>query len=235
MADQAQPKDAYTSSDVYARLVSRISEMEKTATRPDTAYVNITSIFSVGQKPPPRPYADLLKAIDEIESKKPAAKEAPRERGPIAAVPVSARSQENDERQEPRETVETAEYPGLQEAMAGVQEAEEAKPSRLSRLASIGRTKARIDTSKLVLPNLQLSDQITEIERIIDGLKQGAFDKEHVQVVIEEVYGLKQAVDDQKKDRRGHAKAMTSAEQALWNMRDKRIANAIILLQKGGK
>ncbi len=236
MDDQIPAQSAAPSNGVYARLIGRIQEIEKTATRPENAYVNITSVFSTAQKEKPRTFSELLKAIDGIEAKKTAAKEVTKDKGPVTPVPVSARVQPSEEKLPKKESAGIAEYPGLEAAMSKQENTDESKGlSRLSRIRSMGQPKMHIDTEKLVLPGLQMQDQVTELDNIIAGLKQGAFDKDHIQIVIQEIYGLKQVADEQKKEQKKQAKKLTASDQTLWNMRDKKIAEAIIQLQKGGK
>ncbi len=89
-------------------------------------------------------------------------------------------------------------------------------------------TRRKINTKELVLPNLSAADQISELERIIEGLKEQVFDQAHVNVVSQEVYGLKQVVNDSKKKK----KVVGVLEASLLELRDQRLDEAIALLEQ---
>ena len=100
---------------------------------------------------------------------------------------------------------------------------------------SIGEIKLkRINTKDLVLPNLSLSDQVEELQRIIDGLRSGMFNEDELGVVVQEVYGLRQQVDDEKKELRKRKSEQSQDEFTLWTLRDQRLADAISLIEKKG-
>lgn len=89
----------------------------------------------------------------------------------------------------------------------------------------------RVNTKELVLPNLSLADQIAELERIIEGLTENVFDKDHMDIVVLEVYGLRDAVKGFKKGVKRRGKPLSTLEQSLWSIRDQRISDAIALLE----
>ena len=93
-------------------------------------------------------------------------------------------------------------------------------------------TRKRINTKYLVLPNLSIADQISELERITEGLKENVFDPDHIDIVVQEIYGLQQVVNDAKK--KSKKEELNSLEQSLWELRDQRLAEAISLLQRNG-
>jgi hypothetical protein len=239
MADQPRQNSAQQPGVTYASIAKKIDDVEKSVTRPETVYVNISSVFAVAPKPTSRSYAELLKVIDDVETKR-SVKEAAKEKkdGPITAVPFSARAQQPTESalqgKQPTPQVTIAEYPGLQEAMQKPDESEE-NGSKLSRIKNIGQPKMKIDVSNLVLPGLQLSEQVNELDHIIEGLRQKAFDKEHFKIIVEEVYGLKQVAETERKEQKKSGKVAGSADKVLLAMRDKKIAEAIVMLNKGGK
>ncbi|HUY70076.1 MAG TPA: hypothetical protein VMV00_00725 [Candidatus Baltobacteraceae bacterium] len=57
----------------------------------------------------------------------------------------------------------------------------------------------KIDTRSLVLPNLSVSDQIVELERIAQGLKENVFDQDQLSVIRQEVLGLNQVANEGKR------------------------------------
>ena len=234
MVAQEPAKNNYSSSDVYARLVAKIAEIEKSAPRPEASYVSISSSFHVEPQSKPKTYAELLKMVDEIESRRSVKDSFKEKEVPVTPVAVSARQQPSTVAPQPQQTVSSISpvgYAGLDDAMKAPEESAEEKKRGFWK----PKSKARIDTSNLVLPGLQLAEQVTELEHIIQGLKQAAFDKEHFQIVVDEVYGLKQTVDDQKIVQKKAGSGAIGQNQQLLRLRDKRIAEAMVLLQKGGK
>lgn len=55
-------------------------------------------------------------------------------------------------------------------------------------------TEKRIDISGLVLPNLPVADQVSELERIIEALNENIFNTEQVSIVRQELEGLRQVI-----------------------------------------
>ncbi len=92
----------------------------------------------------------------------------------------------------------------------------------------------KVNIKDLVLPNLSIADQISELERIIEGLKEHVFDTEHIDIVTQEIYGLQQTVNDSKKKMKGKISEMHSLEQSLWQLRDERLEEATALLLQSG-
>ncbi|MGC8571783.1 MAG: hypothetical protein ACP5RI_02765 [Candidatus Micrarchaeia archaeon] len=92
--------------------------------------------------------------------------------------------------------------------------------------------KIKINIKDLVLPNLPVSDQISELERIIEGLNEHVFDSEHLEIVAEEVYGLEQYINIMKKAEKGKKKQLSDLERSLEELRDQRLSDAVALLSK---
>jgi uncharacterized protein YoaH (UPF0181 family) len=93
--------------------------------------------------------------------------------------------------------------------------------------------KKRIKISDLVLPSLSLADQISEVERIIEGLREGVFDKEHMEIVSQEIFGLQQVVDQMRKEQKGTAAETGTLEKSLTELRDQRLSEAASLIGGG--
>ncbi len=84
---------------------------------------------------------------------------------------------------------------------------------------------------QLVLPNLTVSDQIGELEKIITGAGSNAFDDEHIGIIKKEVDGLKAMVA---KERKLYAKGrlkMPDPASALWELRNSRLDEAAAALR----
>ncbi|MGC9099212.1 MAG: hypothetical protein ACP5HW_01535 [Candidatus Micrarchaeia archaeon] len=63
---------------------------------------------------------------------------------------------------------------------------------------NIKRETGRIKGEKLVLPTLSLQDQISELEKISEGIDENVFTEEQMKIVKEEVTGLKDKVKMEK-------------------------------------
>ncbi len=232
MASAEQGNGAgYAAGNAYLKIADTIAKIEASTARSELGFLDITGIVGAELQQLQRSYADLLGFIAMIESKRPLE---------IQRKPDEARAQVMAQQSQPvgpqmvaqatqagqGPTIKLPEYPGLEEAMKKQPQPEEdeAKPGKKQK-----RGRERIDTSNLVLPTLDPKDQITELERIIEGLRQGIFDKEHLGVVITEIYGLKQVADDQRRAKKG---AQSTVQKSAASVRDKLIAEAIVLLHK---
>ncbi len=85
----------------------------------------------------------------------------------------------------------------------------------------------KVDVEQMVLPSLSMSDQIAELERIIEGMKENIFDADHFEIVMEEVYALVKTVNDRKKRMKKSGAKVSALEQSLWLLRDRRLEEAI--------
>jgi len=63
---------------------------------------------------------------------------------------------------------------------------------------SIKRETERIKGEKLVLPTLSLQDQISELEKISEGLDEHVFSDEQIKIIKDEVYGLRDKVKSER-------------------------------------
>jgi hypothetical protein len=79
----------------------------------------------------------------------------------------------------------------------------------------------------LVLPTLSLIDQVSELDKIIDNVKNGRFDKYQMEIVREEVEGLSKEVSSQPQQ------AATGAplDQDMLKLRRSRLSEALVLIQ----
>jgi hypothetical protein len=83
--------------------------------------------------------------------------------------------------------------------------------------------------SEIMLQNLSISDQISELERIIDGLKGQSLDYEKKEEIKKEVYSLNKEVIEE--IMKGTKKAASKTEQDLIRLRDQRLNEAVALLK----
>ncbi|ASI13507.1 hypothetical protein Mia14_0171 [Candidatus Mancarchaeum acidiphilum] len=90
----------------------------------------------------------------------------------------------------------------------------------------------KINYDDLVLPSLPISDQISEINRINDGLRNNIFDHDHLIIVMQEIYGIKRISDKEKSDLGSKMSKLGDAEKALLSARDDKISEGINLIDK---
>ena len=91
----------------------------------------------------------------------------------------------------------------------------------------------RLDTKKLVLPNLPISDQIRELEQIMAALKENALDGDQMKVARLELAGLKQHVKDMEEELAREKKSLSALDRSLWDMREQRLDEAVSLMRGG--
>ncbi len=94
------------------------------------------------------------------------------------------------------------------------------------------KLKKKVNMKELVLPNLSIADQISELERIIEGLRENIFDSEQTDIVMQEIYGMEQTVMDEKKKLKGKPPSENELEKSLYDIRDQRLTEAATLLQQ---
>jgi hypothetical protein len=91
----------------------------------------------------------------------------------------------------------------------------------------------RTNAGDLVLPNLPISDQIQELERIIAVLKENVLNKEQRATIGTELEGLDRYVRKLKKESAKEKKGRSKSDQSLWEMRDQRLREAGSLFRSG--
>lgn len=78
----------------------------------------------------------------------------------------------------------------------------------------------------LVLPTLSLIDQVSELDKIIDNVKNGRFDNYQMEIVREEVEGLSKAVSALPKE----SEPSNPIEQDMLKLRRSRLSEALALI-----
>jgi len=86
---------------------------------------------------------------------------------------------------------------------------------------NIKRETERIKGEKLVLPTLSLQDQISELEKISEGLDEQVFSDEQLKIIKDEVYGLRDKIKGEK------ISAADEFQKSLINLRNQKINEVI--------
>jgi hypothetical protein len=80
-------------------------------------------------------------------------------------------------------------------------------------------------TKNLVLPRLSLTDQVSELSKIVENLRADRFDSEQMAIVKEEVEGLSESLASERQ-----VNPPAPFEQDLINLRRERLAEALALI-----
>ena len=232
-------------TDEYQQLVEEVEEIEKESPKVDVILVDLSTLVEKTEARKAPQYRELIEFIDKIEGKQKfvMGEEKEAKIRATATVPevqptVMQQQQEKVAVEKPVEKIVPQITPIATPAAKMVQK--ESVKNEIGAFAStltsiVPKFKfrlRRINTKELVLPNLSIADQIAELERIIEGLKENSFDQEHLDIIIEEVNGTEQAVQEMKNEMRKRKKVLASLDQALWNLRDERIKEALALFNQ---
>ncbi len=227
---------------LYSKLAGQIGEIESTAKRQEASTVDISGSFDAPFTKSTTSYKALINVIIEIEKKggffqrqRPTAKPLP----PVAMAQVVVQAQQAQQPVElppiQLQAAELQQEPVQQESQkiyAGRELSELAKSLPLH-IPRFGEHKLKKQNSAdLVLPNLSLSDQVAELERILEGLTTGALGGDDLDTVRSEVYGLAMQVNNEKKGLKGKNKQLGSDEYSLWTLRDQRIEEVISAMKQ---
>lgn len=231
MADQSE----------YENLVKLIGSIETGYTKKELDFVDVSDTFK-GINAQQKSYKEVIAEIESIESSRKPQKEPEKVTAAAAAAAVESHlittglAQMQYAHPKPQLPIVRKGMPPISADSLNRQRAAVAK--ELSTLAGrLGSIKPalelhmkRINTKDLVLPSLSLADQISELERVIEGLNENVFDSDHIAVLSQEVYGLQQTINTAKKSQ----KTKDSLEQSLLDLRGQRLADAIALLKLHG-
>ena len=205
----------------YSAAVGLIMDAEKGTKASTPSVLDIRPIIETAEEQNKKfTYLDLLQTIDSIISNK--------QKGSVkeGSTVVQQHIITSGVAQTQLSTAVVG-YPGeANTAAASEYDPEEMlKPIDLPKFKYMSAKK--VDVDQMVLPGLSMSDQIAELERIIEGVRENIFDAEHFEIVMEEVYSLVKAVNDRKKKIKKSGAQASALEQSLWLMRDKRLHEAI--------
>lgn len=219
----------------YSRLVKQIEELEASSQKAESGNVDISRSFLAGGSDNRADYKAVIDVVEEIEKKggvfqkQRQAREEPAQKGRQAEqVPLTTPAIEEQVAVSPESL---ASYNAEVRAQKELEELTKSLPVKMPLFEA---QKIRKVDPDLVLPNLSLSDQVAELERIIDGLRSNIFVGDEREIVEEELYGLLETVQKEKKTMK-KKKSVSEDEIQLLGVRDKRLTDAITLLQHTGK
>ena len=229
MAGEQQTAKAST----YGDLVKYLNELEGKATQSPRSTIDLSPLFNMKSEESSITYIDMINLIDSLESRKPirgieGQKIAPHmEVAGVTQAQYSQMGQVAAPQAQPQKAA-------MEQPLAGKSAAAGAEVADLTKEINAPKIKGfdikKINESDLVLPNLSMADQISELEKILEGLKENVFDDKHIGVVIEELYGLADVTNQEKRRLKKNRISMSQLEQSLWALRDDRLNTAISLL-----
>jgi hypothetical protein len=198
----------------YQDLVKTIEEIEQNAEKVDFNSIDISSIRdskTKTRKPPFRPLLELAMKLDMGHSR-----DAPQ-------VQYQAKAQQQQQaaaqaRQRTNENVKKELSALAKKTAKGKEEKQR-----------IGKFNIRAnDERDLVLPKLSMQDQISELEGMLKGIRDRAFDFEHIEKVRKEAFGLNKHII--REMMKGAKKKLNKTEQSLIALRDQRLTELMKIL-----
>jgi hypothetical protein len=246
----------------YENALALIGEIEGTSKKTEVSYINLSELVNESEKSKIG-YTDALQLISEVESggrrfRERAAQPTPSVAFPQPARQIPAPTPAPVSRPAPaqKEKVKKPErggfgFMGTQkkvqpppvEAQAQRREAaaaelgsvatklQAAKPVQFPEL----KLKKKVNMKELVLPSLSIADQVSELERIIEGVRENVFDEEQYDIVLQEVYGMERVVEQDRKRLKGKPPTDNELELSLYEVRDQRLLEAATLLKQQEK
>jgi hypothetical protein len=218
----------------YNDMLKVIDALEASAKKAELVYIDMSEVKEGTEGVATESYREMLKTVEDIES---------RQKGSQVFKQTVKQAPQAQEVQKPVEAVkkpvEVAKKPmwaarTVQPAKREREEREEIRavagkmPEAKPRFKGI-RIKPASDKN-LVLPGLQISDQVHELERIVSALKEHLLDDDQIKVARMEIEGLKRNVMDLKRELQRDNMSLSQLEQTLWDMRDQRLGEAEELL-----
>lgn len=228
-------------ADEYMELVGLIKDVEAASQKTEQATIDLSQAFAAhAAQESQSSYHEVLKQITEVESGKHIEpKRHPQQGQPhlaMAGVQQAATSQVVPSMPQPQQAPQPAQQPQqfAQPELKAKAEEEAKQFAAQMPLQKVTVNIKRLNLKDLVLPGLSMADQISELERIIEGIRENVFDQDHITIVVEEVYGLQQSIGKQEKDLKKKHIELSPLEQSLLALREQRINEAMLELSQHG-
>ena len=229
----------------YQELVREVQEIEANSTKVDFNTIDMSSISSITIEARRPAFSGMLDNAMAMEETVLAAQQLAKKGAQPARTLIQMQSTTKYQQATtvtPSVQVQVVqkppEPPPVQKPPEKIEEPKQAARKELSKFADNLNLKEdqKINTSDvkpepeedLVLPSLSVSDQIAELERIIEGIKEHVFDREHMEIIKKEVYGLSHRVSKMK----ASSTEVSSMQEPLTILRDMRIEAVKTLLSE---
>ena len=215
----------------YKELLSIVEEVEKEAVKVDSANVDVSELQNakiINLKPDFKYLLNIAMSMEvghnistrpQMQNKEPHEKKGKGEPGEKKITPASLIEQ-------------TAIMEGNKQTEGVKGEISAFASSLTERSQPVARLMSTLNmklegADDVLLPKLSTSDQVAELERIIEGLKGNSFDKASLDVVKKELYGLKKSITAEKKSK---TKESGTIEQSMVVLRDEHLERALAML-----
>ncbi len=229
----------------YEHIVALIEDIEASTPAGETTFVAVPESVTK-EEPVHKTYREIIEMIETMETGRRPSVQREGERAAPQVQPhlMTTGVAQSKYAQVPVTTPMQQEQKPMAKAKAQPQEVQTHREAVSKELGNIAKklggakqsfgslSKKRINIKDLVLPNLSVADQTSELERIIEGLREHIFDVDHIDIVEQEVFGLRQYLQSEQKGKT--AQQYTSLEQSLLSLRDQRLNEAVELLHGYG-
>jgi len=233
--------------DEYSQILKLIKDVEASYAIKEVAFVNVLDITggksTREQKPDYQEVMQLVYSVEPVHAERRAVQRVMQQPQAAAGYTEAQANQPIAEEQQPPEQPATTAQTiiGIEKEILPTVQAVKLKAEKeikeiVSRIPGVMSTMSfrRINVKDLVLPTLSISDQVSELERIIDGLRASMFDREHLAIVVQEVYGLRQEANRAARELKKSRIEPNPTNQMLLSMREQRLNDAIALLKTQG-
>ncbi len=200
----------------YSGLVGLIERLEEETKGREYPGVDLSQFFEMNKTEENKPtYEYVIKMLEETERKRGKEEEKLQVARPSALI-----------------ATEQKEYEQHFEGQVKKTKGELENLIKDVKIEKIHLRIRKVKQSELILPNLSATDQISELEKIIEGLKENVFDGEHLAIIKEEIYGLLDSVNKSKKKINKKEVVLTDFDKSVMALRDEHLNDALALLEK---
>jgi len=216
----------------YQELLKMVEEIEGSSTKAEFASINISPLQSLklkGHKPPFQPLLGMAMDMESGYSNKGAARPQPQRQQAAASQPLHPPPQPPQPRPQQPVDPEEMQQRDLQARIA--KEEISMFADRLDQKADQPQQPNEIDTKEgqeMSLAALSVPDQISEVEKIIEGLFAGSFSESQKVAIKQRLKDLKDksAIEAKQNQNKGARKI----DQELDRLRDQQLDEAITML-----
>ena len=196
----------------YESVASMVDSLEMTAGQ-ESAQVEIEDVFADSLKVKRIAYADILKSLEAPEARKAERVQA------AAAQPQAAGATRLQGAQAPQRPRPEAPELEVGKEMAGAADRLRSIVGSAGRglEESIQREEEKREERNLVMPRLSVQDQLSDLEKMAEGLQEGVFDAGQKKIITEEIRWLSSAAS------RKNLSGMNDEMRELVLLRDQKV------------
>ncbi len=208
----------------YEELLGQVAALESSASQRAQGTINIEKALESAPAPSPESYGQLISLIEKSElDTRQRPKAEPEKAHPAPAQQAAA----------PVRPAQPPAYEAAEEALKEKARSELAAiTGTLSQIAPrIEELEMSVSMKGLVLPNLPIAEQISELEKIVEGVRSNIFDKGQMATLRKELRGLKAGMAHEKAVLQKGGAEPAESEKALWAVREQRLNEALAVVK----